>query len=300
MRDVKSVPVPVFKGKWWQVAGDPDLGEFTTKEQQPADFGIWRAGDGTWQIWSCIRKTKAGKPDGKGRLFHCWEGKQLTSRNWKPMGIAMQADPSLGETAGGLQAPYVVKQGRSYFMFYGDWCNMCMAKGADGKSFTRVIQDDGTTAIFTDNPGWTNTRDACLMRDNGLWYCYYTAFPHDQGCVFCRTSKDFKQWSHSYTVAYGGEAGCGKFDAECPNVIRLKKDHYYLFRTQQYGENACTKVYYSDNPLDFGVNQDERHLVCTMQVAAPEVFKFEGQHYMAALRADLKGFQITRLDWKVE
>ena len=31
---------PEIVGDWWQVAGDPDLGMYTTSEQQPVDFGV--------------------------------------------------------------------------------------------------------------------------------------------------------------------------------------------------------------------------------------------------------------------
>lgn len=98
---------PVVKGDWWTIAGNPDLGAYTTPEQQPVDFGIWQAADGSWQLWSCIRHTKAGE---NTRLFYRWEGQNLTDQNWKPMGIAMEADTTYGEQSGGLQAPYVVRR----------------------------------------------------------------------------------------------------------------------------------------------------------------------------------------------
>ena len=79
---------PVIDGRWWQVAGDPDLGEFTREKQQPVDFGVWQAADGTWQLWSCIRHTACG---GNMRLFYRWEGNNLTDNDWKPMGIAQTA-----------------------------------------------------------------------------------------------------------------------------------------------------------------------------------------------------------------
>jgi hypothetical protein len=84
----EEVLTPVIDGDWWQVAGDPDLGEYTRPEQQPVDFGVWQADDGTWQLWSCIRKTGCG---GNTRLFYRWEGQNLTDEHWKPMGIAMEA-----------------------------------------------------------------------------------------------------------------------------------------------------------------------------------------------------------------
>src|SRR5512139_2091776 len=97
---------PRLVGDWWTVAGDPDLGSLTTPTQQPVDFGLWQAADGTWQLWSCIRGTKE---PGNTRLFHRWEGAKLTDRYWTPKGIALQADPALGETRGGLQAPFVLR-----------------------------------------------------------------------------------------------------------------------------------------------------------------------------------------------
>src|SRR5262245_24200491 len=109
---------PRIVGDWWQIAGDPDLGEVTSAKQQPVDFAVWQAADGTWQLWSCIRGTKER---GHTRLFYHWEGKQLTDRNWKPMGIAMRADPKTGELEGGLQAPFVFRDGQRFVMFYGGW-----------------------------------------------------------------------------------------------------------------------------------------------------------------------------------
>src|SRR6185503_4225097 len=113
--------VPTIDGDWWQVAGNPDLGELGAAEQEPVDFAIWQAADGTWQLQSCIRKTKE---PGKGRVFHRWEGARLTDRDWKPIGIAMRSDPALGETLGGLQAPFVFRAGGAFQMLYGDFQNI--------------------------------------------------------------------------------------------------------------------------------------------------------------------------------
>lgn len=53
---------PVIVGEPWQIAGDPDLGKYTTEKQQPVDFGIWQAADSTWQVWSCIRRVNTECP----------------------------------------------------------------------------------------------------------------------------------------------------------------------------------------------------------------------------------------------
>ena len=84
--------IPQVDGDWRPLADNPDLGQYTSDKQQPVDFAIWQAADGTWQLWSCIRGTRCG---GQTRLFHRGEGKRLTDAHWQPMGIAMQADTAL-------------------------------------------------------------------------------------------------------------------------------------------------------------------------------------------------------------
>src|SRR5688572_29351491 len=141
------IMMPRISGEWTEMAGDPDLGSLTTPKQQPVDFAVWQAADGTWQLWSCIRGTRCG---GNTRLFYGWEGPTLTEPDWTPKGIVMQADPALGETPGGLQAPHVVFTEGRYVMAYGDWENICLATSEDGKAFDRVIQPSGRTGMFSE------------------------------------------------------------------------------------------------------------------------------------------------------
>ena len=290
----EDVPlVPEVDGSWWTIATSPDLGELTSDKQQPVDFAVWRAADGTWQLWSCLRGTKER---GNTRLFYRWEGKNLTDPGWKPLGVAMRADESLGETPGGLQAPHVVKHDGRHLMFYGDWENICATTSDDGKTFTRRRGPGGKSGMFSEGRG-TNTRDPMALNIDGLWHCYYTAFPNKQGAVFCRTSTDTVTWSGSKTVAFGGQAGTGPFSAECPFVVKLQ-DRFYLFRTQRYGKDAVTSVYHSKDPLNFGVNDDAGHFLTTLPIAAPELIEHEGQWYIAALLPSLKGIQVTRMTWE--
>lgn len=285
--------VPVIEEPWISLAGNPDVGKYTTAKQQPVDFGIWQAADGAWQLWSCIRGTNCG---GTGRLFHRWEGPTLTTPDWTPMGIAMESRPELGEDPGALQAPHVVRHDGHYVMAYGDWNNICFATSADGKTFERTIQPDGKTGLFSEGRG-ANTRDAMLLQTGGLWYCYYTAFPQDIGYVFARSSPDLKAWSPSAVVSYGGAAGAGRLQSECPHVVEPSPGVYVLFRTQRYGQDAQTTVYRSSNPLNFGIDNDIGRLG-TLPVAAPEIILHEGQYYIAALKPGLDGIRIARLAWK--
>jgi hypothetical protein len=285
--------IPQLSSEWWTVAHNPDLGSLTDPDQEPVDFGIWQAADGTWQLWSCIRKTRCR---GKTRLFHCWQGSSLTGSDWVPMGIAMQADPRVGETPGGLQAPYVVKVENTYHMFYGDWEHICLATSRDGKTFTRQLNSRGRSDLFSEGQG-ANTRDPMILPVGDYYCCYYTAYPGRKGAVYCRVSEDLRNWSDSKVVAFGGAAGTGPFSAECPFAVhRQESGHTYLFRTQRYGKDAQTTVYCANDPLDFGTN-DDQYLVGTLPVAAPEIVEHEGQQYLACLLPSLSGIRITRLTW---
>lgn len=292
---VPLVPVPVIDGDWWQVAGDPDLGSYTRANQQPVDFAVWQAADGTWQLWSCIRGTGIG---GNSRLFYGWEGAQLTDADWAPMGIKMTARTDLGETAGGLQAPHVVRWKGMYHMLYGDWVNICRAVSVDGKNFERVILPNGKTGMFTEGPSGYNTRDPMALWTAGLWYVYYTAIPNNQGMDYVRSSTDLAHWSESRVASAFGESGTGGGSAECPFVIEYASGMYYLFRTQQYGASNISRVYFSTDPTYFGINQDERYLVGSLPVAAPEFILAGTQWYVAALLPSLKGIRMARLRWE--
>jgi hypothetical protein len=294
------VMVPTIEGDWWQIAGNPDLGAYTSTEQQPVDFGIWQAVDGTWQLWSCIRHTHCG---GNTRLFYRWEGESLTDPDWKPMGIAMEADTTLGETQGGLQAPFVITVNGTYYMFYGDWGHICLATSKDGKQFTRVLNDEGTPALFSGPYG--NTRDPMVMAYEDLFYCYYMGHSREkdpQSAIFCRVSSDLKHWSDPTMVSGGGSPAEKDNwyggDAECPFVVN-RDGLFYLFRNQRYGENNLNTQYCSPDQLDFGVN-DDRYLIGTLPVAAPEIICHEGACYIAALLPSLKGIRMARLKWTRE
>jgi hypothetical protein len=290
-----SAPLmPVISGDWWTVATNPQVGAFASPKMEPVDFAIWEAADGTWQIWSCIRKAKLPKGT---RLFHRWEGKNLTDTNWEAKGIAMQAEEKYGELPGAIQAPYVFKDEGKHVMFYGDWVNICKAESTDGKTFERVIQPNGKTGMFTNGPKELNTRDPMVMKIGDQWHCYYTAHPNNEGEVYVRTSTDLSKWSEARTISNGGRAVGSLAAAECPFVVEPQPGHFYLFRTFNYFDRPKTLVYYSTNPQHFGLNEDDQHLLTQLPVAAPEIFTVGDQYYIAALLPKLDGIRIAKLVW---
>jgi len=293
-----EVVIPQIDGDWWQVAGNPDLGEFTSDSQEPVDFGVWQAADGTWQLWSCIRKTNCG---GNTRLFHGWEGRKLTDKNWRPLGIVMQAEPKHGESPGGLQAPHVIRHQGTYYMFYGDWSNICMATSKDGKTFKRVVQENDKTGMFNEGDG-EHARDPMILKVGERFHCYYTAHStrspekNHRGVNYCRLSTNLRDWGESKVVAEGSAYRDGPYCAECPHVVyHAPTKHFYLFNTQQYRSRQQTTVFRSPNPLHFGIN-DNRLEVTTLPVAAP-VIHHGDEYYIASLKPTLDGIQIARLRW---
>lgn len=285
---------PVLEGDWWQIAGNPDLGEWSSDKQEPVDFGVWQAADGTWQLWSCIRHTRH---PGRTRVFHRWEGESLLDADWKPKGITFTGDGTIGETVGGMQAPYVIRVGEEYRMYYGDYRNICLATSHDGKTFKKYLTNQ-LAGLFGEGPGG-HARDPMLTKIGPLWYCYYSAHPDGEHGIWLRTSKDLLQFSKPRRVMTGGQAGKNWWNFECPHVV-LVGGWFHLFHTQNYdrGEQQ-TSVYRSADPTWFGIN-DDTNFVGHLPVAAPELVVDDGDWYLAALNSELDGIRMIRLRWEKE
>jgi len=185
-------------------------------------------------------------------------------------------------------------------MFYGDWGRICLAKSSDGKHFERVLNERGQPDLFS-GP-YDNTRDPMVVKHDGKYYCYYMGHKQDaqiQSAIFCRTSSDLSTWSEPVMVSGGGApAKQDRWyggDAECPFVLVLD-NAFHLFRNQRYGPTNLNTQYRSPDPLDFGVD-DDSHKIGTLPVAAPEVILHDGAYYIAALKPELDGIRIARLQW---
>ncbi len=307
VRAQKHIPSPTIASDWWRIASNPDLGEYQSDKQQPVDFGIWRAADGTWQLWSCIRRSNFPGSPHTTRFLYGWEGEDLTATDWTPKGVKWVADPELGETPGGMQAPYVFIEDGTYYLFYGDWKRICLAKGRDGKHFERILGGNGQPDLFTEHPTASHTnntaRDPMVIKRGNTYYCYYTSHlsdPVNDGWAFCRTSLNLRDWSQSVKVSHTPpyKTNSPRYSDECPHVVYLPEhDLYYLFVTQLYGTDSQTTVYASPNPMYFGLD-DEARKVGTLPIAAPEILKVGDQYYIAALTPGLDGVQVAKLEWR--
>lgn len=286
----KPILIPQIDGDWWTIASNPDLGAYNSERQQPMDFGIWQAADSTWQLGACVRRTNCG---GKGRLLYRWQSDSLTDRNWQAMGIMLEADTNYGETIGGLQAPYVIRNDGQYFMFYGDWVNICMALSWDGKTFSRQLNNNGLSGLFTEGVQ-QSTRDPMLMAFGNTYYLYYTGVRDGTGAIYCRTSEDLRHWGNSTIVSRGGSGGSGPSDAECAFVMFLPEvESFYLLRWHSDGQ---TSVFCSTNPLDFGID-DDRYKICTLQAEVARIIHCNQKYYISSVHTNYTGMKLANLSW---
>ena len=285
---------PVVQEPWWQVASNPDLGQWTSDNQEPVDFAVWQAADGTWQLWSCIRHTKH---PGFTRVFYAWEGERLTDPDWRPKGITFTGDGTIGERVGGMQAPHVIRVDDQYRMYYGDSRFICLALSPDGKTFERHLKH-GTVGLFSEGPT-ALARDPMLIQISPRWYVYYAAHRDERHGIYVRTSTDLVNFGQPTRVLTGGQAGRNWWNFECPHVVRVG-GYFYLFCTQNYAPGRQqTSVYRSADPAYFGIH-DDSNFVLHLPVAAPELIHHDGQWYIAALNPELDGIRIARLEWVAE
>ncbi len=304
MSNEKLALIPKIIGNFWYISNNPNLGGLETDRQEVVDHAIFQSKDGRWQLWACIRGTKIG------RLLYRWEGKSLEDNYWEPKGIAMRAEKQFGESVNDwegeewIQAPYVFKVADKYCMVYGGHatetggCQICLAYSEDGKTFHRYLNRQGYSRIFV-GPG--EARDPMVIKIDDLYYCYYAGGNQKDGLgtckVYCRTSPDLIHWSVEIPVCWGGSAGDGPWSAECPFVV-YRDGYYYLFRTSRYRFPSLTHVYRSDDPLDFGLDNDSKKIT-TLQIAAPEIIQTEKGYYISTVE-DLKGgVQLAKLEWEV-
>ena len=300
--DTKIPRRPVIDGGLWHIGNNPDLGDLHDDEQEVVDHAIFRSDDGRWHLWACIRGTKIG------RVLYRWEGGSLEQRDWEPRGVAMRADSALGESIGmedgreWIQAPHVIVRDGVHHMFYGAQRTeagdgqICPATSPDGREFTRHRNANGYSRVFQ---GPISSRDPMALKVGELYYCYYTG--HDVGSpapckIYCRTSPDLIEWSDFQDVNWGGSGGSAQWDAECPFVVHLD-GYYYLFRTSWYWPPAVTHVYRSEDPLDFGLDDDSKYLG-TIQVSAPEVMLAGDRYYISTVEDLQGGVQLARLKWE--
>lgn len=137
-------------------------------------------------------------------------------------------------------------------------------------------------------------RDPRLIQIGDLWHCYYTLRTEKEGAVYCRTSANLKAWSAPKMVAAGSKAAA--FGVAL--VVQPEPGQFYLFRGQSIAKKAVARVYFSQDPMNFGTdkNADALHAVCNLPMALRDVYQSDGKWFIKAQRNG--GLQVAALDWQ--
>ena len=315
---------PVLDGDFWLLGPSPTLSELATEgsggshapRHECVDHHVYQGADGAWHLWGCIRKTPVG------RILYRWEGRDPAQGPWRQTGEIVRADRLAGESLDDwhgeewIQSPFVVRDGGTFFMFYGGHgtgieaggspvphadprmdCQMCLMTSPDGRTWTRHRNEDGSSRLFL-GPG--ETRDPCLIRIDGRWRMYCAGYHDDDPCqagIYTRSSADLIHWSDWQLVHQDPRYGPGRWGTECPHVV-YRQGTYYLFRTENYAQ-AITHVFRSENPLDFGIGDARAHYIGRIAVAAPEiVVDRRGNEYITSNHDLEAGTRISRLRWE--
>lgn len=276
-----TIAVPVVQGEWWQIAPNaPDVGKWSTDDENACDFTIYRAHDDSWHCVACIRGTSH---HGK-RLFYHWRSDRLTDTAWEPVGILDVPRGRRGNPPQltSVQAPHVFRYRGRHYMFYNSGAAYCLASD-DGLEWRPHRNVDGELEFFSMG------RDVCVFHDEASerWIAYYcgTAQVEGQrrGAMVARTAPTPEgPWSEDeFAVRTTG-------NPESPFVL-AHDGHYYLWQ-----QMSC---YRSENPLDF----DEAELISHMTEIwyggkwAPEVFEHDGEWFVAGYG---RGIHVARLKWQ--
>ena len=316
---------PVLAGEWKLIGTNPDLGPYGKEKQQCVDHHIFKADDGLWHLWGCIRHTKFG------RLLYHWKSSELYKESWEMTGEIIFTSRLAGESLDAtgheewIQSPFFVKENGLYYMFYGghatgldfngnpiafekltaDTCNtisqISLMTSNDGLKWERRKDERGFSRIFT-GPG--EARDPCLIKTGDTWRIYYSG-NHYEGdkksvAVYTRTSKDLINWSDYTIAAQDSRLGVVRWSFECPHVVE-RGGYYYLFLTQKYTEKV-TSVYRSADPANFGIGDAAKdYFIGMIEVGAPEIIIDDnGSEYITSNHDLHGGTNICPLKWVEE
>ncbi len=232
---------------------DPSVGE-----AQPwyiNDHTVIRDESGRWHLFG-ITHPEPADPWDETEFAHATADRLLGP--WTKHPPALTADPDYGETH--LWAPYVVRSGDRYFMFYDG--------GGPDRTATAM-----NLATSTDLAHWTRHADGPLFRDGydardpmvlwleDRWVMYYCATSDPDGghhVVAYRTSTDLVTWSERAIAYTDPRTGTGAGPTESPFVMR-HNESWYLFLGPR-PRYSGTDVFRSDDPLHFSIGDQAGHL----------------------------------------
>jgi hypothetical protein len=230
-------------------------------------------------------------------LFHI-TAPNIEDTNWTEHDYAMSVDKGVERV---LWAPYVIKTGKDYTMFYNTGS---LFKNADTYASFGSLRKASSTdmyhwkkyelnPLFSD-PG--HSRDSYVMNYNGLWYYYDCRVKSEldsTSCLAVRTSPDLVYWSGPKIVHEEPPFGHWGGNTESPFVVHYK-GLFYLFICYSSDYNK-TLVYWSADPTNF----PKENFVTTINAHAVEIIHTDNDKwYISNTGWDKKGLYLAKLDWK--
>ena len=206
-------------------------------------------------------------------------------KNWKIEKPVLQC-PESGVDRFQVWAPYILKRKGTYYMFYTgvnpDVCqSICLATSKDLYNWERhgenpVITPGSWAEGVYDKDKWSDCRDPMVLKDEGKYYCYYTAIRMNQEtkqqeqCIGISSSSDLWEWNdegfirlqHSPTTP-----------PESPFVVKHKGTYYLVYTNYKYGIVYLT----SKDPVKGWQEMPEDKMSILVGVSATEILKYKNE-----------------------
>lgn len=253
------------------------------------DHCIVQSFEGIWHLFGITHPEPANAMDEK---FLAHATAPTISGPWTRQPHVMHADPSKGETL--VWAPYVIKAGDVYFMFY-------CAGGTSHEQYrihAAYSQDLYTWIRHSNNPmvvDGFDARDPMVLRVGDEWVMYYTATSQPSGgnhVVASVRSSDLNSWKNKQVVFVHPTVGTFGGPTESPFVVQ-RGGKYYLFvcTNTPYDDTA---VYESDSPFHW----DIKNKIGNFPAHAAEVIQAGGLWLVTRAGWGRGGVYLAQLKWK--
>ncbi|WP_405132734.1 glycosyl hydrolase family 32 [Nocardia sp. NBC_01388] len=240
------------------------------------DHTVIRAGDGRWHLFGITHREPADPFD--ETVFGHATAAELAGP-WVQESPALTVDREYGETH--LWAPFVVRDGARYFMFYD-------GGGADRTATGMNLATSTDLFEWTRHPGGPmfrdgyDARDPMVLRIGEWWVMYYCATGTRTGgnhVVAYRTSTDLLQWGPRRIAYTDPTAGTEAGNTESPFVVP-HGGYWYLFIGPR-PEYVGTEIFRSTDPFHFQPQDRVGHIAA----------------HAAEVVADGDSFWITAAGW---
>lgn len=293
-----SIEVPVIKGTFVHIFNPNDSRSQEDTTWYTNDHCFIKANDGTWHAFGIIGHKPINPWKGETRFFHI-SSKDLMKEKWEDHEYALATEPGKERV---LWAPYIIKEGKKYYMFYNignmqpnaptyaSWGQLCMASSTDLFHWERHDRNP----LFSDAG---HARDSYVMKYKGQYLYYYTRTFNEvdlRSSVAVRSGSDLFHWSGPKVVHTEPLKNNWGGDAESTFIVE-KHGIFYLFLCLASTDYNHTNVYWSKNPEDF----PKENLVTTLPVHAAEIIHDgKDRWFISNTGWDKKGLFLAPLEWQ--